>query len=138
MNDPVPFGPVPQYCQSAPPLGGWLVWNLVRGWGGVGLGTLLGPEESGPDPVAPCLRGGGWGCASVFLGLLRFAGPCVGVGGGVGGYGSCELDSGREHLRQTRHHGSVAIGDRACLAPCFGGGGVGVVVVVFVVFVECL
>ena len=56
------------------------VWNLGGGRWGLGFGTLLGPEESGPWP-----RCGGVGL--FFLCLLSLVGARGGVGSGVGGWG---------------------------------------------------
>ena len=52
----------------------------------------------------------------------------------LGGLASCELDSGREHLRDRPHHGVVAFIDPAWGRLLVLAG----LVFVVVVFVECL
>ena len=62
------------------------VWNLGGFWWGLGFGTLLGPEESGPLPRPGGLRrevgsagGVGWLFCASFPGWCRVV--LVGVGG---------------------------------------------------------
>jgi hypothetical protein len=114
-----------------------------------GVGTLLGPEGSaaeagGPAP-SPGLTGkfgGGLGSSS------GSPGPCVAdvVAGGRGGCGSCQVDSGREHLAASPlHHGGCCLTARTIVVWRPFGGSRGwapavwcVLSFFFVVFVECL
>jgi hypothetical protein len=73
---------------------GGLAWNLAGRDGDRVDGTLLGPEESGA--VGPS-RGRRPATSAPFA-RRRSAGA-----GCVGGHGSSELDSGREHLRAGVH-----------------------------------
>ncbi len=91
------------------PLVGWLASTTCWGFGpggcgtlvglvGEWVGTLLGPEASGPHGLLFCLCSllvvwvGGVGCVGLcfWLSLLCSAVPCVGV---VGGWWGCCLRS---------------------------------------------
>ena len=64
-------------------VGGCGTWLVVGGGGG--RDTLLSPEASAVRQVS----------------LARVDRPSLEGGGGCGGVVSCELDSGREHLRSS-------------------------------------